>query len=155
MKKNTIEPMLASLFRQTVFDRFAARHEQCEVLAGANARTDRTAEVVREFFVRMQREAAGAGCTARVNEILRRGATMCGIVACTCQGKPLSEYAIPGGLLPGGVRSVRRPPHDTPETRSDGPENPELSSRAFFPLVGLIPTPGLALRPIFCAGATV
>ena len=47
---------LASLFQQSVFEKLAARGRQCEIICIANGCTDRTAEVVRELFARMERE---------------------------------------------------------------------------------------------------
>ncbi len=65
---------LASLFRQTVFARLAARHESAEVIVVANACTDRTAAVARACFARLAQGPGGAeGCHGRVIEIPEAG----------------------------------------------------------------------------------
>ena len=67
-------PMLESLFRQTVFDRMAARRQRCEVLVLAAACADRTAAVAREVFERMAREHPLAGAwSAQVIELEEAG----------------------------------------------------------------------------------
>jgi len=73
-EETSIRSMLDSLFRQTVFDRLAARHEQCEILVVANGCTDRTAAVVREVFMRVAHEPAwSGGLNARLIEIATPG----------------------------------------------------------------------------------
>src|SRR5678816_2947789 len=73
-EETSISSMLDSLFRQTVFDRLAARHEQCEILVVANGCTDRTAAVVRNVFARVAIEPAWSnGLSARLIEIATPG----------------------------------------------------------------------------------
>ncbi len=52
----SIGPMIASLLGQSIFALLAARNEGCEIVCLANGCTDRTAEVAREAFMRMERE---------------------------------------------------------------------------------------------------
>lgn len=71
---DTIATTLSSLFRQSIFERLCARHQQCEVVVVANACTDRTVAVVREFFERMDREHPWSdGFSARVIDIPEPG----------------------------------------------------------------------------------
>jgi hypothetical protein len=73
-EEGSIEPMLSSLFRQTVFGRLAERAQLCEILVLANSCTDRTATVARDFFGRMRSEHAGAGAwSAQVIELADGG----------------------------------------------------------------------------------
>jgi glycosyltransferase involved in cell wall biosynthesis len=66
----SIGPMLASLFRQSIFAHLAARHERCEVICLANGCTDRTVAVAEEIFARMSREhPARSGMALRVEDI--------------------------------------------------------------------------------------
>jgi hypothetical protein len=55
-KESSPEPMLSSLFRQSVFERLAARHERCEIIMLGDACNDRTAPGLRDFLARMQLE---------------------------------------------------------------------------------------------------
>lgn len=73
-EEESIRTTLESLFRQSVFEKFAARHEQVEVLVLANGCTDRTVPVARDFFALMEREHEWPeGFTARVIEIAQPG----------------------------------------------------------------------------------
>lgn len=73
-EEESICTTLESLFRQSVFERLCARHEQCEILVLANGCTDRTVAVARELFDRMEREHPWAdGFTARVIDIPEPG----------------------------------------------------------------------------------
>lgn len=73
-EEDSIRTTLESLFRQSVFERLMARHEQCEIIVVANACTDRTVSVTRELFERMEREHTWAdGFTARVIDIPEPG----------------------------------------------------------------------------------
>lgn len=73
-EEDSILTTLSSLFRQSVFERLCVRHQQCEVVVVANACTDRTVAVVRDFFDRMDREHTWSdGFTARVIDIPEPG----------------------------------------------------------------------------------
>jgi glycosyltransferase involved in cell wall biosynthesis len=66
----SIGAMLNSLFTQSIFAQLAARGERCEIICLANGCTDRTVEIAREIFVRMEREHPDrAGFSARVADI--------------------------------------------------------------------------------------
>jgi hypothetical protein len=70
----SLKPTLESLLRQSVFDQLAARHFQCEIIVIANGCTDRTADVARELFARIQRPNPASDLfTARVIEIPEAG----------------------------------------------------------------------------------
>jgi hypothetical protein len=65
---------LESLFRQSVFGRLCARHEQCEILVVAHERLGATIAAARGVFDGQAREHPWAdGFTARVIEIPERG----------------------------------------------------------------------------------
>ena len=53
-EEKSIVTTLQSLFEQSVFEKLAARGEQCEIVVLANGCTDRTVQVSREFFARME-----------------------------------------------------------------------------------------------------
>lgn len=73
-EEDSIRTTLESLFRQSVFERLSARHQQCEIIVVANACTDRTVAVTREFFERMEREHDWSDAfTARVIDIPEPG----------------------------------------------------------------------------------
>lgn len=66
-EEGAIVPLLASLFRQSVFERIAERHERCEILVVANACTDGTVRAAQDVFARLAREHDWAGAwSARV-----------------------------------------------------------------------------------------
>ncbi len=66
----SVGAMLNSLFTQSVFAQLAARGERCEIICLANGCTDRTVEIARELFVRMERDhPARDGFSARVADI--------------------------------------------------------------------------------------
>jgi glycosyltransferase involved in cell wall biosynthesis len=70
----SIGPMLASLFRQSVFGLLAAGKEGCEVICLANGCTDGTVRVAADFFARMEREHPDRqGLGARVEDIPQPG----------------------------------------------------------------------------------
>src|SRR5258706_15783269 len=60
-EEDSIRTTLDSLFRQSVFQRLAARHQQCEIVVVANGCTDRTVPVVREYLEAVARTHEGAG----------------------------------------------------------------------------------------------
>jgi glycosyltransferase involved in cell wall biosynthesis len=73
-EEDSIQATLESLFRQSVFEKLSARHEQCEILVLANGCTDRTVAVARDYFERMEREHPWvSGFTARVIDIPEPG----------------------------------------------------------------------------------
>jgi glycosyltransferase involved in cell wall biosynthesis len=70
----SIGPMLASLFRQSIFSHLAAGREGCEIICLANGCTDRTAAVAADLFARMEDEHPGCqGVSARVEDIREPG----------------------------------------------------------------------------------
>lgn len=73
-EEDSICTTLESLFRQSVFEKLCARHEQVEILVLANGCTDRTVAVSRALFERMEREHEWRdGFTARVIDIPEPG----------------------------------------------------------------------------------
>ena len=73
-EEDSIRATLESLLRQSVFERLGARHEVGEIVVVANACTDRTVAVVREFFERVEREHDWADAiSARVVDIPEPG----------------------------------------------------------------------------------
>src|SRR5476649_1519572 len=57
----SIGPMLASLFRQSIFAQLASREKACEIVCLCNGCTDRTVEVVDSIFTEMLREHPDRG----------------------------------------------------------------------------------------------
>src|SRR5258705_5728095 len=55
-EETSIQPMLVSLFAQTLYTEFRRRDLHCEVVCVVNGCTDRTPEVVTEFFAKQERE---------------------------------------------------------------------------------------------------
>jgi hypothetical protein len=55
-EETSIQPMLESLFAQTLYTEFRRRDLHCEVVCVVNGCTDRTPEVVSEFFAKQERE---------------------------------------------------------------------------------------------------
>lgn len=73
-EEQSIRTTLDSLFRQSIFQKLAARHEQCEVVIVANGCTDRTVPVVRDYLENMARTHEwAAGFTARVVDVPEPG----------------------------------------------------------------------------------
>ncbi len=73
-EEDSIGTTLESLFRQSIFEKVAPRHEQVEILVLANGCTDRTVPVARELCERMAREHPWADAfSARVIEIPEPG----------------------------------------------------------------------------------
>lgn len=73
-EEESIRPMLASLFEQSIFGHLAARGECCEIVCLANGCTDRTVAVAAEIFAQMNREHPHRrGLRARVEDIATPG----------------------------------------------------------------------------------
>src|SRR3982751_3084028 len=73
-EEESIRTTLDSLFRQSVFQKLGARHEQCEIVIVANGCTDRTVPVVREYLEKISRTHEWAdGFTARVVDVPEPG----------------------------------------------------------------------------------
>ncbi|MEO5958246.1 MAG: glycosyltransferase family A protein, partial [Opitutaceae bacterium] len=73
-EEDSIRTTLDSLFRQSVFQKLAERHEQCELVLVANGCTDRTASVTREYFAGVADRHPWAGAfMARVVEVTEPG----------------------------------------------------------------------------------
>ncbi len=73
-EEKSIATTLDSLFRQSVFQKLCARHEQCEIVIVANGCTDRTVPVVRDYLEKMSRSHEWRdGFTARVVDVPEPG----------------------------------------------------------------------------------
>lgn len=73
-EEDSIQPMLKSLFAQSIFRRLADRGLRCEVICLANGCTDRTVPVTREIFESQEREHPDrAGLSAWVADIPEPG----------------------------------------------------------------------------------
>lgn len=67
-------PMLASLFRQSIFSHLVDRNKGCEVVCLANGCTDGTVGVAKDSFARMEHEHPGRkGLSVRVEDIREAG----------------------------------------------------------------------------------
>ena len=72
--EEALRDTLASLFRQSVFEKLSARHQLCEILVLAHGSTDRGAPLARAMFDRLDREhACSEAFVARVIEIPEPG----------------------------------------------------------------------------------
>jgi glycosyltransferase involved in cell wall biosynthesis len=73
-EEESIGPMLASLFTQTVFSRLSSRGEGCEVVCLANGCTDGTVAIARDAIATMGRQGGfPRGSSARVEDIATPG----------------------------------------------------------------------------------
>lgn len=73
-EEDSIRTTLESLFRQSVFEKLAARHEQVEIIVLANGCSDRTVPISRDFFAEMERTHDWPeGFTGRVIDIAQPG----------------------------------------------------------------------------------
>jgi glycosyltransferase involved in cell wall biosynthesis len=73
-EEKSILTTLRSLFEQSAFEKFAARHQRCEILVLANGCTDRTVPVATAFFDSIQREhPSREGFVTRVIDIPEPG----------------------------------------------------------------------------------
>lgn len=73
-EEDSLRTTLESLFRQSVFEKLAAQHEQVEVIVIANGCTDRTVPIARDFFAQIEREHEWPdGFTARVIDLAQPG----------------------------------------------------------------------------------
>src|SRR5687767_7816027 len=73
-EEKSIVTTLQSLFEQSVFEKLAARGEQCEIVVLANGCKDRTVQVARDFFARVERDhPSRVAFSARVEDIPEPG----------------------------------------------------------------------------------
>ena len=73
-EEDSIRATLESLFRQSVFERLCVRHQQCEVIVVTHACADRTIEIARRIFDKVEREHDWSDAfTARVIDIPEPG----------------------------------------------------------------------------------
>ena len=87
-EENSIQVMLDSLFRQTLFARLAERGERCEIVCLANGCTDGTVAVTRSIFERQRgSNSAADGFRAWVADIPEPGREILFLLEVTAQGQ--------------------------------------------------------------------
>jgi len=72
-EEEAIQATLQSLWAQSLFKQLQQRGLTAEVLVLANACTDRTAELARQFFANVRQDPVAASVSCRVIEIAQRG----------------------------------------------------------------------------------